>query len=118
MEAEGKHLRAEFYRPEGPRGRRGSAPIDLEIENRLREKLSALVPSTFAGEESGTTLCDAATEYVWLVDPQDGTFDFTMPKRPIRRKITGLSALTTARGGAYFFLPGIRALHYLARRPG
>ena len=81
VEAEGERLRAEFYRPDGPRGRRGSAPIDLEIENRLREKLCALLPSTFAGEESGTTPCDVPTEYVWLVDPQDGTFDFISGKR-------------------------------------
>ena len=45
---------------------------------------------------------------------QDGTFDMTIPKRPIRRKIKGLPAFTTIRGGAYFFLPGINALRYLA----
>jgi len=45
---------------------------------------------------------------------QDGTFDMTIPKRPIRRKIKGLPAFTTIRGGAYFFLPGIKALRYLA----
>jgi hypothetical protein len=37
-----------------------------------------------------------------------------MPKRPIRRKMTGLPAFTTVKGGAYFFLPGIKALRYLA----
>jgi len=66
---------------------------------------------------------------VWINDPnfhelgnerdpvignQDGTFDFTIPKRPIRKKITGLPAFTTLKGGAYFFLPGIKALRYLA----
>ena len=45
---------------------------------------------------------------------QDGTFDVTIPKRPIRKKIKGLPAFTTIRGGAYFFLPGINALRYLA----
>jgi len=65
---------------------------------------------------------------VWVNDPtfhelgnerdpifgtQDGTFDMTIPKRPIRKKITGLPAFTTIRGGAYFFLPGIKALRYL-----
>ena len=45
---------------------------------------------------------------------QDGTFDMTIPKRPIRKKIRGLPAFTTIRGGAYFFLPGIKALRYLA----
>jgi len=44
---------------------------------------------------------------------QDGTFDMTIPKRPIRKKIKGLPAFTTIRGGAYFFLPGINALRYL-----
>src|SRR5213078_892750 len=48
-----------------------------------------------------------------LIGAQDGSFDFTMPKRPIRRKITGLPALTTVKGGAYFFLPSIRALKFL-----
>ena len=44
---------------------------------------------------------------------QDGTFDMTIPKRPIRKQIKGLPAFTTIRGGAYFFLPGIKALRYL-----
>jgi Dyp-type peroxidase family len=45
---------------------------------------------------------------------QDGTFDMTIPRRPVRKKIRGLPAFTTIRGGAYFFLPGIRGLRYLA----
>jgi deferrochelatase/peroxidase EfeB len=45
---------------------------------------------------------------------QDGSFDMTIPKRPIRRKITGLPAFTTVRGGAYFFLPGRKGLRFLA----
>jgi len=38
----------------------------------------------------------------------------TIPKRPVRKRITGLPAFTTIRGGAYFFLPGLRALKLLA----
>jgi Dyp-type peroxidase family len=49
-----------------------------------------------------------------FVGLHDGTLEYKIPKRPIRRKITGLPAFTTVRGGAYFFLPGIRALHWLA----
>jgi Dyp-type peroxidase family len=45
---------------------------------------------------------------------QDGTLEYKIPKRPIRRKITGLPAFTTLRGGAYFFLPGLAGLRYLA----
>jgi deferrochelatase/peroxidase EfeB len=49
---------------------------------------------------------------------QDGSFDMTIPKRPIRRKITGLPAFTTVRGGAYFFLPGRKGLGFLAGLTG
>ncbi|RWP41095.1 MAG: peroxidase [Mesorhizobium sp.] len=49
-----------------------------------------------------------------IIGTQDGTFEFKIPKRPIRRKITGLPAFTTVRGGAYFFLPGLRALRWIS----
>jgi len=57
---------------------------------------------------------DLGNERDPFVGTQDGTFDMTMPKRPIRQKMKGLPAFTTVRGGAYFFLPGIKALRYLA----
>jgi Dyp-type peroxidase family len=49
-----------------------------------------------------------------IIGNQDGTLEYKIPKRPIRRKITGLPAFTSVRGGAYFFLPGIKALGFLA----
>jgi Dyp-type peroxidase family len=48
-----------------------------------------------------------------IIGNQDGTLEFKIPKRPIRKKITGLPAFTTVKGGAYFFLPGLKALGYL-----
>jgi deferrochelatase/peroxidase EfeB len=58
---------------------------------------------------------DLGNERDPFIGTQDGTFDMTIPKRPIRKKIVGLPAFTTIRGGAYFFLPGIRGLRFLAR---
>ena len=59
-----------------------------------------------------------SSRYAIWVQPtshtQDGTYDMTISERPVRRKIKGLPAFTTVRGGAYFFLPGIKALNYLA----
>lgn len=49
-----------------------------------------------------------------IIGNQDGTLEFKIPHRPIRKKITGLPSFTTLRGGAYFFLPGLKALHYLS----
>jgi Dyp-type peroxidase family len=41
-----------------------------------------------------------------------GTFD--IPKRPIRVRLHGLSRFVVTRGGEYCFLPGLRALRWLA----
>jgi deferrochelatase/peroxidase EfeB len=49
-----------------------------------------------------------------MIGNQDGTLEYKIPKRPIRKTITGLPAFTTVRGGAYFFLPGRKALQYLS----
>ena len=57
---------------------------------------------------------ELGNEHDPMIGAQDGTFDFTIPKRPVRKKIKGLPAFTTVKGGAYFFLPGIKALHHLA----
>lgn len=75
VEAEGVELAAEFDRPGGPRGARAKAPIDEEIEQRLRTALSALLPCAFVGEETGRTPGTLAGWY-WLVDPHDATSDF------------------------------------------
>lgn len=50
------------------------------------------------------------------VDPLTGrgAGPFTVPDRPVRRRLDGLADLVTVVGGAYFFLPGIQALRYLA----
>ena len=57
---------------------------------------------------------ELGNEHDPIIGNQDGTLEFTIPKRPIRKKILGLPAFTTLRGGAYFFLPGLKALRYLA----
>jgi len=48
-----------------------------------------------------------------LIGPRDDRSVFTVPARPVRRRFAGLPDFVTTVGGAYFFLPGIRALHYL-----
>lgn len=57
---------------------------------------------------------ELGNEHDPICGTQDGSLDFTVPKRPIRRVHRGLPAFTTLSGGAYFFLPGISALRYLA----
>ncbi|MFL5535869.1 MAG: Dyp-type peroxidase [Gemmatimonadales bacterium] len=57
---------------------------------------------------------ELGNEHDPIIGTQDGTLEYKIPKRPIRKRITGLPAFTTVRGGAYFFLPGLKALSYLA----
>ena len=56
---------------------------------------------------------ELGNEHDPICGTQDGTLDFTVPKRPIRKVHEGLPAFTTLTGGAYFFLPGLRAIRYL-----
>jgi len=49
-----------------------------------------------------------------FVGSHDGTFEYKIPKRPVRKTIKGLPAFTTCRGGEYFFLPGLKGLRHLA----
>jgi Dyp-type peroxidase family len=44
----------------------------------------------------------------------DGTGVFTIPRRPVRRRLKGLSRFVITRGGEYCFVPGLRALRWLA----
>jgi Dyp-type peroxidase family len=73
-------------------------------------------------------------QHTWLNDPTfNGLYDdsdplvgsgqsrgqtFTVPARPVRRRYRGLPQFVRTRGAAYFFLPGISALRYLAQLPG
>ena len=69
-------------------------------------------------------------QHTWLNDPRfAGLHDdpdplgspeppggrvFTVPREPVRERHTGLPRFVEVRGGAYLFLPGIRALRWLA----
>lgn len=44
----------------------------------------------------------------------DGTSTMTIQSNPVRQQIQGLPRFVTVRGGGYFFLPGLRALRFLA----
>ncbi len=97
VEEEAERLRAEFYRPDGPRGRRGHCEVDKEIEERLRAKLQAIMPCQFAGEETGMTGGSEAG-WTWLVDPHDGTFEFMSGRRGSAVSVALLRASTPVLG--------------------
>ncbi len=56
----------------------------------------------------------APTEKDPLVGPNDGSGSFTIPTRPIRRRLQQMPPFVVTRGGEYCFAPGRRALRWLA----
>jgi Dyp-type peroxidase family len=48
-------------------------------------------------------------------DPLCGShdIDFTVPRKPVRRRLQGIPRFVVTRGGEYCFMPGLRALRWL-----
>ena len=68
-------LAEESRRPAGPRGAGSKAEIDVEIERYLADRLTAILPARFVGEETPARPGDGSP-YCWLVDPHDGTWAY------------------------------------------
>lgn len=49
-----------------------------------------------------------------ITGTSDGTSGFAVPQRPLRRRLQGLPRFVVTRGGEYCFMPGLRALRWLA----
>jgi len=49
-----------------------------------------------------------------IVGAADGGGTFSIPRRPVKRQLQGLQRFVVTRGGEYCFLPGLRALRWLA----
>jgi Dyp-type peroxidase family len=66
-----------------------------------------------------------STKFAGLYDDADalssvrvpGGSTFTVQAEPFRRRYRNLPSFVDVRGGAYFFLPGLRALRYFAKAP-
>ncbi|WP_218583879.1 Dyp-type peroxidase [Pseudomonas akapageensis] len=55
-----------------------------------------------------------ANEQDPIVGNSAGEGIFTIPRRPIRRRLHGLPQFVAVRGGEYCFMPGLRALKWMA----
>ena len=73
------------------------------------------VQHTWLNSPTFSGLYDDADPLTGSHQPTGGTF--TAPARPVRRRYRDLPQFVRTRGGAYFFLPGISALRYLAQLP-
>jgi len=57
------------------------------------------------------------TEQDPIIGNSQGDGTFTIPKLPVRRRLHGLPQFVEVRGGEYCFMPGLRALKWLADLP-
>ncbi len=49
-----------------------------------------------------------------IVGSREGTGELSIPRRPIPKRLRGLPRFVVTRGGEYCFMPGLRALRWLA----
>jgi hypothetical protein len=49
-----------------------------------------------------------------IAGANDGSGVFDVPRRPIRMRLQGVPRFVVTRGGEYCFMPGVRALRWLA----
>jgi Dyp-type peroxidase family len=49
-----------------------------------------------------------------IIGLQDEEATFTIPKRPVRRRVHGIQTFNVLRGGEYFFVPSLSALRWLS----
>ncbi|HEY7149339.1 MAG TPA: hypothetical protein VH420_07820 [Gaiellaceae bacterium] len=70
------------------------------------------VQNTWLNNPKFAGLYDDSDPLVGQSEPYGGTF--TMPSPTVRTRVTGMPRFITVKGGAYFFLPGLRALRRLA----
>ena len=73
------------------------------------------VNHTWLNNPKFADLYDDADPLVAPSAPHGGTF--TMPTEGVRERVTNVPRFVSVRGGAYFLLPGLAALRYLAGRP-
>jgi deferrochelatase/peroxidase EfeB len=69
------------------------------------------IQHTWLNNPKFAALYDEPDPLVGYHPPQSA--NFSIPAEPLRERLTNIPQFITTRGGAYFFLPGLRALRYL-----
>jgi hypothetical protein len=49
-----------------------------------------------------------------LIGSNESDSSYTVPRKPVRRRLQGLPRFVITRGGEYCFMPGLKALQWLA----
>jgi Dyp-type peroxidase family len=78
------------------------------------------IQQTWANGKKFAGLYDDADPIIGDHDPKDNgdTGTFTVQASPMRQRVKSIPRFVETKGGAFFFMPSIRALRYIANSPG
>lgn len=99
-----------YLRPPGPGGPKEEGILFIALNTDLRRQFE-FVQQTWVNNPKFAGLFDTKDP---LAGDNDGTGTMIIPQAPFRRRICGIPRFVITRGGGFFFLPGMRALRYLA----
>jgi len=103
----------------------GKLPLDIEDDGQSRGlhffclnadigRQFEFVQQTWANDPRFNGLYDNKDP---LIGDNDGTGTMTIPRCPVRQRLLNLPRFVTMRGGAYFLLPSLKSLRFLAVAP-
>jgi len=110
LDASDRHRLLRRARSYGPAG--GTGLYFICLAGDLARQFE-FVQHTWLNSATFNGLYDDADPLTGSRHPVGATF--TVPARPVRRRYRGLPLFVRTRGGAYFFLPGVSAVRYLAQ---
>jgi Dyp-type peroxidase family len=110
LDASDRHRLLRRARSYGPAG--GTGLYFICLAGDLARQFE-FVQHTWLNSTTFNGLYDDADPLTGSRHPAGATF--TIPARPVRRRYRGLPQFVRTRGGAYFFLPGVSAVRYLAQ---
>jgi len=110
LDASDRHRLLRRARSYGPAG--GTGLYFICLAGDLARQFE-FVQHTWLNSATFNGLYDDADPLTGSRHPVGATF--TVPARPVRRRYRGLPQFVRTRGGAYFFLPGVSAVRYLAQ---
>jgi len=104
--------RGRSYGPAGDGGGNGTGLYFICLAGNLARQFE-FVQHTWLNSPTFNGLYDDADPLISSHHPAGATF--TVPARPVRHRYRDLPQFVRTRGGAYFFLPGVSAVRYLAQ---
>ena len=114
-----------------PSGSPGAAPYDPNALSEEDDQVPRGAYFLFISARAMTTMeflqqewindgdfIGAGSERDPIIGQQDEEATFTIPRKPVRRRLHGIDTFNVLRGGEYFFMPSLSALKWIGNPAG